>query len=190
MGRFDQRSRMRTTVEDGDARCSDDMCQSLSRGMNTFRAHLTDWILSKTSFKANSAARPRSRSSNAFFRCAMSILFGNFRDASRRMSYRLSRVAEGISFMTPVACQPALFRPRRVGVLFEWSPLIYCLAPEGERRSCEGVGLVLDEAEPSRFAEEVRACRRVMFPRDLRICSISCIPSGGLGFFSLINRSR
>lgn len=50
--------------------------------------------------------------------------------------------------------------------------------------------MVPELTEPSRFAEDVRACLRVMFSLVLLISSISCTPSGGLGFFSLIYRSR
>lgn len=44
--------------------------------------------------------------------------------------------------------------------------------------------------ERSFLTEEVRACLRVIPPRILLISSTLCIPSGGLGFFCFMYKSR
>ena len=52
----------------------------------------------------------------------------------------------------------------------------------------EPVGVLGVDA--SRRASEPRGCLLVMVPRILRMASTSCTPSGGLGFFSFMYRSR
>ena len=86
--------------------------------------------------------------------------------------------------MTPVLCQFASLkvvrtrpedavsgRPTRV---------------EGDSGLSSGEYLDPAGVELSRRADELRACRRVIPPRALRISSMLWMPSGGLGFLSLM----
>ena len=52
------------------------------------------------------------------------------------------------------------------------------------------MGFELEGVEPSLFADDVRAWRRVTLPLSLRISSTSWTSSGGFGFFSLMYRSK
>ena len=60
----------------------------------------------------------------------------------------------------------------------------------GECRDCVGEALECAGVMLSRFTDDVRADRRVMLLRISRIFSMSCTPSAGLGFLSLIYKSR
>ena len=60
----------------------------------------------------------------------------------------------------------------------------------GECCDCVGEALEWAGVTLSRLTDDVRADRRVMLLRISRIFSMSCTPSAGLGFLSLMYKSR
>ncbi len=170
----------------------------------------------RSSRRANSAARALSSASIIFCFCSNvdfastcrltdllgSILLGESPEAS---PYSPFRGTGGISLMTPVDCHVAalrnIFTPPLVPSSDTSIGSVRTFGLIKSRPPGEFSGLLLPlrlplapgvpaGVLPSLLFNEFRGCLLVMPPRILRISSTSWIPSGGLGFFSLMYRSR
>lgn len=105
----------------------------------------------------------------------------------------------GISLITPVASHGVMKGNLGAAASSPWLEPFWAAGVLAEEDAASSeAGLLLDTevagvpvgVEVALLASDARGCLRVMPPRSFLIASTSCTPSGGLGFFSLMYRSR
>lgn len=149
--------------------------------------YLAALMLPRTSRRASSAALARSLSSKAMCLRINSSFTDTFLDESLLLpwSFVLFSTAAGISLITPVVVQLCLLMPKLAAPPARCFGIVDVEA-DGERCPRDEFGLELVGVEPSLLEVESFTCRRVTFPLSLRISSTSWMPSGALGFLSLM----